>query len=109
MELTHIAARDGRLSSFLKEELKMSTGLINRLKWDERILVNNQPQHTDFSVKIGDNIPVLLDESPPEYPAEEGKLTVLYEDDHLLDSLSFDLSKLFLHYNFHLWKLIYHY
>ena len=84
MELKHTATRDGRLSSFLKEELKMSTGLINRLKWDERILVNNQPQHTDFSVRTGDNITVLLDESTPEYPAEEGKLTVLYEDDHLL-------------------------
>lgn len=84
MELKHVATRAGRLSSFLKEELKMSTGLINRLKWDERILVNNQPQHTDFSVKTGDNITVLLDEPTPEYPAEEGKLTVLYEDDHLL-------------------------
>ena len=35
MELKHIARREGRLSSFLKEELKMSTGLINRLKWQE--------------------------------------------------------------------------
>ena len=35
MELTHTATRDGRLSSFLKDEMKMSTGLMNRLKWDE--------------------------------------------------------------------------
>ena len=84
MELRHIACRKGRLSSFLKEELKMSTGLINRLKWYERILVNEIPQHTDFSVKAGDRITVLLYEPAPEYPAEEGVLTVLYEDDHLL-------------------------
>ena len=84
MELKHIACREGRLSSFLKEELKMSTGLINRLKWDQRILVNDIPQHTDFSVKSGDRIVVLLDEPQPQYPAEEGALSVIYEDEHLL-------------------------
>ena len=84
MELKHVATRAGRLSSFLKEELKMSTGLINRLKWDERILVNNQPQHTDFAVKTGDIITVLLNEPQPEYPAEDGPLSVIYEDDHIL-------------------------
>ena len=29
MELKHLAQRDGRLSSFLKEEMGMSTGLMN--------------------------------------------------------------------------------
>ena len=84
MELKHIACRDGRLSSFLKEELKMSTGLINRLKWADRILVNGNPQHTDFSVKSGDTVTVLLDEPVPQYPAEDGALNILYEDEHLL-------------------------
>ena len=84
MELRYTASRDGRLSSFLKEELRMSTGLINRLKWAEKLLVNGQPQHTDYSVKIGDLITVLLEEPEPEYPAEDGPLQVLYEDDHLL-------------------------
>lgn len=84
MEIKHVATRGGRLSSFLKEELKMSTGLINRLKWYERILVNGIPQHTDFSVKAGDAITVLLDEPAPEYPAEDGEFTILYEDAHLL-------------------------
>lgn len=84
MELKHIATREGRLSSFLKEELRMSTGLMNRLKWIDRILVNGIPQHTDFSVKTGDAITVLLDEPAPEYPAEDGALTILYEDAHLL-------------------------
>lgn len=84
MELKHIACRNGRLSSFLKEELKMSTGLINRLKWDDRILVNDTPQHTDYSVKAGERITVLLDEPVPQYPAENGDLTILYEDAYLL-------------------------
>ena len=84
MELKHTAVRQGRLSSFLQEELQMSTGLINRLKWHGKILVNGNPEHTDYSVQPADVLTVLLDEPEPEYPAEDGTLTVLYEDDHLL-------------------------
>ena len=84
MELKHIAKRDGRLSSFLKQEMKMSTGLVNRLKWQDLILVNGKPEHTDYPVKPNDVITVILDEPEPEYPAEDGILTVLYEDDHIL-------------------------
>ncbi|MBR4017386.1 MAG: RluA family pseudouridine synthase [Oscillospiraceae bacterium] len=84
MELRHIAARSGRLSSFLREELKMSAGLMNRLKWQDRLYVNGVAVHTDYPVQVGDVITVPLDEPTPDYPAETGDLTVLYEDDHLL-------------------------
>lgn len=84
MELKHIAQRDGRLSSFLREEMKMSAGLMNRLKWRQKIFVNGVPQHTDYAVKTGDMITIPLDEPEPEYPAEDGALTVLYEDEHIL-------------------------
>lgn len=84
MELTHIAKRAGRLSSFLREEMGMSAGLMNRLKWQEKLFVNGQPRHTDYAVQPGDVIAVPLDEEAPEYPAEDGPLTVLYEDDWLL-------------------------
>lgn len=84
MELTHIAQREGRLSSFLRGEMGMSAGLMNRLKWKESILVNGTPQHTGYMVTPGDVITALLDEPEPEYPAEEGNLTVLYEDAHFL-------------------------
>ena len=84
MNLIHIATRSGRLSSFLREEMAMSAGLVNRLKWHEKILVNGQPQHTDFSVQPGDVITVLLDAPTVEYPAEQGELTILYEDAHIL-------------------------
>ena len=84
MELTCIAQRGGRLSSFLKEEMKLSTGLMNRLKWQDKLFVNGVPVHTDFAVQPGDVITVPLDEPEPDYPAEEGALTVLYEDAHLL-------------------------
>lgn len=84
MQLSHIATRTGRLSSFLREEMAMSAGLINRLKWHEKILVNGKPEHTDFAVQKGDTITVLLDAPQAEYPAEQGELTVLYEDEHIL-------------------------
>lgn len=84
MELKHIATRAGRLSTFLREEMAMSAGLVNRLKWHEKILVNGTPQHTDFAVQIGDDITVLLDTPQTEYPAEQGELTILYEDAHIL-------------------------
>ena len=84
MELNHIARRNGRLSSFLREEMALSAGLMNRLKWHEKILVNGKPEHTDFQVSAGDTITVLLDAPEIEYPAEEGNLTILYEDEHIL-------------------------
>lgn len=84
MELTHIATRSGRLSSFLKDEMAMSLGLINRLKWAQRILVNGVPRHNDYTVVPGDTITALMDDPQADYPAQEGPLTVLYEDEHLL-------------------------
>ena len=84
MELKHTASREGRLSSFLLGELKMSTGLMNKLKWGDGIRVNGEPQRTNFAVKSGDVITVRLDEEEPEYPAQDGCLSVLYEDDYLL-------------------------
>jgi 23S rRNA pseudouridine1911/1915/1917 synthase len=84
MELKHIAGRDGRLSSFLREEMKMSAGLMNRLKWKELLFVNGIPQHTDYPVQVGDVITVPLDDPAPQYPAEEGEIVILYEDDHIL-------------------------
>ncbi len=84
MELRHIALREGRLSSFLLEELKMSAGLMNRLKWGGAILVNGKPEYTNYAVKPGDVILVSLEEPEPEYPAQDGTLSIVYEDDFLL-------------------------
>lgn len=84
MELTLTATRTGKLSSFLKKELKMSTGLVNKVKWADGLRVNGVSCHTNYPVEPGDRITVLLTEEVPEYPAEEGPLTVLYEDAYLL-------------------------
>lgn len=84
MELQLTAGRAGRLSSFLHRELKMSTGLVNRLKWKSVLLVNGVPRHTDYEVQPGDVISVILEEEAPDYPAEDGALDILYEDEWLL-------------------------
>ena len=84
MELKHCANRAARLSAILKEDMKISTGLMNKLKWDDRLLVNDQPQHTDYPVQIGDVVTVLLDEEEPEYPAEFDPVSILYEDEYML-------------------------
>ena len=84
MELEHIAVRSGRLSSFLKGELNMSTGLMNRLKWTGALLVNGQPARTNTQVTPGDRITALLDDPEPEYPAEDMPLEIRYEDRDLL-------------------------
>jgi len=84
MELRHEACREGRLSSFLLGELEMSASLMNKLKWGDGIRVNGETQRTNFSVRPGDIITVRLDEEEPEYPAEDGALSILYEDEWLI-------------------------
>ena len=84
MELKIVARREGQLSSFLLGELKMSSSLMNKLKWGDALQVNGEPQRTNYPVKPGDVVTVRLDEEEPEYPAEDGPLTILYEDDYLL-------------------------
>lgn len=84
MELHHSAQHDGRLSDILKNEMRVSTGLMNRLKTTERILVGGVPRWTNFSVRAGDAVTLLLDERSPDYPGEDLPLAILYEDDHIL-------------------------
>lgn len=84
MYLTHVARRDAKLLSILRQELGMSSGLVKRLKYAGAYSVNGVAVHTDFPVKIGDFVRVCLDEPTPVYPAEEGRLDIVYEDDFLI-------------------------
>jgi 23S rRNA pseudouridine1911/1915/1917 synthase len=84
MELKYVAARLGRLSLLLREEMGLSAGLMNRLKWQDKLYVNGLSRHTDYMVQPGDVITVPLDEEQPQYPAEFTHISILYEDDHLL-------------------------
>ena len=84
MDLHHIARGAGRLSKILREEMGLSAGLMNRLKWTGALKVNGRSVHTDFPVRPGDTVTAVLAEETPDYPAEDLPLTVLYEDDFLL-------------------------
>ena len=84
MKLTHIAQREGKLLTFLRRELGLSSTLVKRLKFRHVYTVNGETVFTDFPVKIGDIIEVALDEDTPEYPAQKGELSILYEDDALI-------------------------
>ncbi len=84
MMLQHRATREGKLLSFLRRELELSSSLVKRLKWKGAFLVNDLPVHTDFPVRTGDQITVLLDEEAPEFPPEDGWVEILYEDEALI-------------------------
>ncbi|MCI6851593.1 MAG: RluA family pseudouridine synthase [Clostridiales bacterium] len=84
MELNHTALHEGRLSRILREEMGLSAGLMNRLKWTGALKVNGQSVHTDFPVQPGDTVTAVVEEERPDYPAEDLPLTILYEDDFLL-------------------------
>ncbi|MBQ6431153.1 MAG: RluA family pseudouridine synthase [Oscillospiraceae bacterium] len=84
MELRCVAPREAKLLSILRQELSMSSTLVKRLKFQNAYRVNGVPARTDYPVKVGDTVTVLLDEPTPVYPAEDGDLHILYEDDSLI-------------------------
>ena len=84
MVLHLTAQRRGKLVSFLRRELGLSSSLVKRLKWRGAFLVNGETAHTDRMVEVGEEITVVLSEDAPDYPAEDGALDILYEDDALL-------------------------
>ena len=69
MELHHVAAREGRLSVILRQDMKMSSGLVNRVKWQGELLVNGVSVHTDHPVAPGDRILCRVAEPEQNYPA----------------------------------------
>jgi len=54
MVLTHTAERNGKLSGFLRRELRLSMTLINRLKMQNAMFVNGNAVHADYPVVFGD-------------------------------------------------------
>jgi len=83
--LRHTAVREGKLLSFLRRELHMSSGLVSRLKFRSAFFVDGAPAFTDRQVLPGQEITVIVEETPqaeflPEGPAPE----ILYEDESLL-------------------------
>ena len=84
MILTHTAQRSGKLLSFLRGDLRLSSSLVKRLKWQNAFLVDGEPVHTDFQVLPGMTITVVLDEDTPQFPPQHEPIDILYEDDALI-------------------------
>lgn len=74
-----------KLLHILKQDLKLSTRLINQLKQQSGILVNGVPCRTIDPVKSGDRISIAWSEPAGErLIPEERSLDILYEDDWFL-------------------------
>lgn len=84
MILRCIMTRETRLLSALRQELRISDGLVRRLKPLDVFRVNGVSAHTNYIVRPGDAVTVALAEPPPSFPAEDGPLTILYEDECLI-------------------------
>ncbi len=85
MTLHHVAQREGKLLSFLRRELQMSSGLVSRLKFQNAFFVDGQPAYTDKAVLPGQEIAVILREKrTEEFQPENLPLDIVYEDEALL-------------------------
>lgn len=81
MKLQYTAAYSAKLLTLLRRELRLSSGLISRLKWKGAFFVNGVCVHTDYPVKPGDEVCVILDEQTEGYPPEPMALSIVYEDE----------------------------
>lgn len=84
MELSCTSERKTKLLSVLRRELRLSDGLVRRLKPFEPFRVNGKTAHTDCVIFPGDEVCVRIEEQPPEFPAEDGELSIVYEDEAII-------------------------
>ena len=73
------------IAYILRDKLNISARLLNKLKMNEKILVNNIPVFSNYIVKKDDIITVKIDfiESDNIVP-EKIDLDILYEDEYIL-------------------------
>ena len=76
--------RKTKLLSALRRELGISDGLVRRLKPLDVFRVNGQSAHTNRLLVPGDVVSVTIEEEAPDFPAEDGELRVLWEDESLI-------------------------
>ena len=76
--------RRAKLLSALRRELRISDGLVRRLKPLDAFRVNGESAHTNRLLEPGDLVSVTIEERAPDFPAEEGPLEILYEDECLI-------------------------
>lgn len=73
-----------RLSSILHYQMRISVGMIKRLKYQTVLYVNDIPVHTNYLVKSGDTVSVPLPAEQADFPPEPGTLRILYEDEAII-------------------------
>ena len=84
MILTCTANRTAKLQWILRRELRISDGLVRRLKPKNAFSVNGEAAHTNRIVRPGDVVRAVIEEEIPEFPAEDGPLSIVYEDEALI-------------------------
>ncbi len=84
MVLCCTAGRKTKLLSVLRREMRMADGLVRRLKPLDAFSVNGVRVHTNHPILPGDLVTVDMDEPAPDFPAQDGPLDILYEDEALI-------------------------
>lgn len=72
------------LKIILKEELNLSSRLINKLKKNNKIFVNNKKRKLNDILNKNDIVEIILEEERNEYDKEQMDLNIVYEDYDLL-------------------------
>lgn len=74
------------LKSVMRNELCVSAAALRRLKAAGALYVNGAPVYANYVLSEGDLVTVPLDlaEEPPSFPAQDGELDILYEDEFFL-------------------------
>ncbi len=73
------------IATILRNKLSVSTRLLNKLKMNEKILVNNNPVFSNYMVKTDDLIKIKIDFIEVDYiEPEQMELDILYEDEYFL-------------------------
>lgn len=88
IELKYIAIQEDdntTIKHILRDKLNISSRLLNKLKMNEKILVNNIPVFSNHIVQYNDIITVKIDfEETDHIQAEKMNLDIVYEDDYFL-------------------------
>lgn len=88
MELIHkvdFDENDITIAHLLRDKMNISARLLNKLKMNEKIFVNDIPVFSNYIVHTNDLVKVNLDFEENDYiTAEKMNLDILYEDDYLL-------------------------
>lgn len=84
MVLSHTAAREGKLLSFLRGEMALSSTLVKRLKWQNAFFLDGQPAHTNASVRPGQTITACIEEAPEGFLPQALPIDILYEDAYMI-------------------------